>query len=116
MAVKRQLIRGMSRPNSLGIFLLSIGMAYLLFLFGYIISPMYAHITISHDGLLDWVVKSSKILLWSGAGSLIVSILVLMGAFNKRYALTVNTLSIYLLAAIAFSAIVSVTLILLPAI
>lgn len=102
----------MNRLNSFGIFLVSIGTAYLMFVFGYVISPMYAHITTASEALDKWVEMTSKILLWGCSGCLVISIFALVGAFIKGYSRVICTTSIYLIAVVSIAVTVSVALIL----
>ena len=102
----------MNRINSFGVFLVSIGTAYFMFVFGYVISPMYAHIIAASEALDKWVEMSSKILLWGCSGCLVISIFALMGAFIKGYSQVIYTTSIYLVAVVLMAITVSVALIL----
>ena len=106
----------MSRINSFGVFLVSIGTAYFMFVFGYVISPMYAHITTASEALDKWVEMASKILFWGCSGCLVISIFALMGTFIKGYSQLIYTTSIYLVAIVSMAVTVSVALILFPAI
>ena len=102
----------MDRINSFGVFLVSIVTAYFMFVFGYVISPMYAHIMATSVALDKWVEISSKILLWGCSGCLVISIFALLGAFIKGYSQIICTASIYLVAVVSMAVTVSVALIL----
>ena len=106
----------MSRINSFGVFLVSIGAAYIMLVFGYVISPMYAHITTASEAIDKWVEPASKILFWGCSGCLVIGIFALVGTFIKEYSQIVATTSIYLIAIILIAVTASIALILFPVI
>ena len=104
-------MRGM---NIFGVFLVCIGTAYFMFVFGYIISPMYPYFSITGDIINQRVEVASKISLWGSASCLIIGIFALVGTFIERYSKLICSATIYLVAMVSIVVAVSVSSLLFP--
>ena len=100
-----------SRLLSMGLFILAIGLAWLLNVVGYIISPMYDHITVTDESLSD-LTKASKIFFWGTAGSLIVGLVAAAGVIEIRYTSAANVVSVSMMSLIVIATVSSASSIL----
>ncbi len=86
----------MSRITPIGIMLLSFALAWLLYILGYIFSPMVQQVIILSDGPFG-LERASKILLW-GAGVCFISGLISAGGvMQKNYSNWTSSISIGML-------------------
>ena len=99
----------MNRVTLLGIMLLSFAIAWLLYVFGYIFSPIAQQVVISSDGPLG-LERASKILLWSAAASLIAGLVAAGGAIDKHYTISSSVISIGLLIFVVLASVISTSL------
>ena len=89
--------------------LLSFTIAWLLYVFGYIFSPMAQQTAVVTDEPLG-LEKASKIMLWSAAVSLIAGIVAAGGVIDKNYTVLASAISIGLLVFVTLATVISVSL------
>lgn len=99
----------MNRLILLGIMLLSFAIAWLLFVFGYIFSPMAQQVAITTDEPLG-LERASKIMIWSAAVSLIAGIVAAGGTIQKHYLVWASAISIGLLLLVVLASAISASL------
>jgi hypothetical protein len=99
----------MNRLILLGIMLLSFSIAWLLYVFGYIFSPMAQQTLIASDEPLG-LERASKIMIWGASVSLIAGIVAAGGVIEKHYIVWASAISIGLLLFITLASVISTSL------
>ena len=93
--------------------LLSFVIAWLFYVFGYILSPMAQQIIVAHNES-GGLVRASKIMFWSAAASLIAGIVAAGGASEKQYAVSASSISISLLILVILTSAISASIFFFP--
>ena len=88
---------------------LSFALAWLLYVLGYIFSPMAQQVIIPSDGPLG-LERASKILLWGAAASIISGLVSAGGVVQKRYSNWTNSISIGISIIVILASVVSISL------
>ena len=99
----------MNRLTLLVIMFLSLAIACLLFVFGYIFSPIAQQIALTTDEPLG-LERASKIMIWSAAVSLIAGIVAAGGVIQRYYIIWASAISLGLLLLAISASVISVTL------
>ena len=86
----------MNRLLSIESLALSVGIAGLLYVFGYILSPQ-AELVVVPFVELDALVKLTKVLFWAAAGAIIAAIAAAAGVARKDFARVLSTISMAVL-------------------
>lgn len=81
---------------------LSLVIAFLLYVFGYILSPL-ADLILVPEGESIKLIRASKVLFWGAAGSIIASIFIATGVIKKELSLIVCAVSAGILLLITFA-------------
>ncbi len=89
--------------------LLAVSLGWLLYVFGYILSPMVEQLVVPAEEL-DELHRVSKIMLWGSAVCLIAAIVAAGGAIEKNYTVGAATISIGLLIVAVLSSVLSASL------
>lgn len=99
----------MNKILLLGIVLLALVLGWLIYIFGYILSPM-AELVVVPTEEISGLVRVSKILLWSAAVCLIAAIVAAGGAIEKHYRAGALSISIGLLIIAILSSVISASM------
>ena len=99
----------MNRKFLLGIMLLAVVLGWLVYVFGFILSPMAELIVVPTEEL-DGLHRVSKIMLWSAAVCLIAAIVAAGGAIEKSYIAGATTIAIGLLIVAILSSVISASM------
>ena len=99
----------MNRLIVLEIMLLSFAIAWLLYVFGYIFSPMAQQTAVTTDEVLG-LERASKIMIWSASVSLIAGIVAAGGVLGKHYIVWTSAISIGLLIMVILASVISALL------
>lgn len=99
----------MNRYILLGIMLLAVVLGWLLYIFGFILSPMTELIVLPIEEL-DGIYRVSKIMLWSAAVCLIAAIVTAGGVIEKSYMTGATTIAIGLLIVAILSSVISASM------
>jgi len=99
----------MNRILSLGLVFLSFGIAWLMFIFGYIISPMYGAITAPQEGFFGdgniELIKISKVFFWGVSACFIAGLMAAAGAIVKKYTTIANLIAVGVLMIAVFTSV-----------
>lgn len=98
----------MNRFILFGIMLLSFAIAWLLYVLGYIFSPIAQTVVFTEE--LLGLERASKIMLWSASVSIIAGIVAAGGAIQKDYIILASTISIGLLIFVILVSVISASL------
>lgn len=99
----------MNRCLLLGIMLLAVVLGWLVYVFGFILSPMAELIVLPIEEL-DGMYRVSKTMLWSAAVCLIAAIVAAGGAIEKSYIAGATTIAIGLLIVAILSSVISASM------
>ncbi len=99
----------MNRIILLGVMILSLVIACLLYVFGYIFSPITQQIVIHSDEPIG-LERASKILLWSAAASFIAGIVAGGGVVDKYYTIWASFISIGILIFVILASVISTSM------
>ncbi len=99
----------MNRITPLVTMLLSFSSAWLLYVLGYIFSPIAQQVITSSDQPLG-LERASKILLWGAAVCLISGLFSAAGIMQKNYSILTSTISIVILIVAILASVVSISL------
>jgi len=98
----------MNRFILLGVMLLSFAIAWLLYVFGYVFSPMAQAVVVNDEPL--GLERASKVMLWSASVSVIAGIVAAGGAIQKHYLILASAISIGLLILVILASVISASL------
>ena len=89
--------------------ILAVAIGWLIYIFGYILSPMVELIAVPTEEIAG-LSRVSKIMLWSAAVCLIAAIVAAGGAIEKHYTAGALTISIGLLIIAILSSVISASM------